>query len=301
MKRRTAAKVAKDAEKASKSLARASKVKIALTDESNVYSYKNPIIPNGWAYKEGDWSKGFVIIRESDNSEMVWVPVENLPQNGTLDGQIYDKKFGRRTFDVDDMVLERRLFDEPLRPALTAQIASVSKYGGFYISRYCISITRQKKLISRPKQMPWCGLKQAEAVAAAQAFEETDRVKSHLVFGAEYDTMLEWFIRTKVRPLSAINQDSMWGNYSNTFDKCGTPLGSIAVTGSNERWCTNNVYDVAGNLCEWTQEDFCGLSPVVRGGSYKFKAEEKPVCTRTAMSPDERYDDVGFRVAFCIY
>ena len=64
---------------------------------ANVYSenYANPPIPEGYKYVCGDWKNGFVIERDSDGSQFVWIPVWSLDSNGTLDGVSFAEKFGR--------------------------------------------------------------------------------------------------------------------------------------------------------------------------------------------------------------
>ena len=51
--------------------------------------YKNPFVPQGFAYVTGEWNTGFVIADEFGN-EFTWVPVGWLESNGTLDGISFD-------------------------------------------------------------------------------------------------------------------------------------------------------------------------------------------------------------------
>lgn len=61
--------------------------------------------------------------------QLVWVPVDLLEANGTLDGVNFNKKFGRRNY-CDDVFSEDE-FHEKLTDELALQLESVKKYGGF--------------------------------------------------------------------------------------------------------------------------------------------------------------------------
>ena len=41
------------------------------------------------------------------------------------------------------------------------------------------------------------------------------------------------------------------------------------TTGRSEYWKANNIYDLAGNTWEWTQELSAGMHGNGRGGSYQ--------------------------------
>lgn len=62
--------------------------KIAIND-----NYITPPIPEGYKYVCGQWNNGFVIERGSDKSQFVWIPVESLEANGTIDGEHFSEKF----------------------------------------------------------------------------------------------------------------------------------------------------------------------------------------------------------------
>ena len=137
----------------------------------------------------------------------------------------------------------------------------------------------------------------AKALAEKLEKENWETISSHLPYGAEYDSVLEWFIKSKARTRSEIVEDSTnWGNYDNTKNA----IFSKGETGSNEECCTNNIYDFAGNLREWTQESYDWNLYCVRGGSYGFKGYSRPVAYRSYAHPKERESDFGFRAALYI-
>lgn len=82
----------------------------------------------------------------------------------------------------------------------------------------------------------------------ATLMETNYAVRSHLIFGAEYDSVLEWFLESGIKTKHEIEGDaSEWGN-------CNIDKRKLEETGSRNKWCANNIYDFAGNIEEWTQE-----------------------------------------------
>lgn len=262
---------------------------------ANVYSenYVNPPIPEGYKHVYGEWNNGFVIERCSDGSQFVWIPVGSLDSNGTLDGEHFSEKFGRRNYRNDDFLDVE--FNETLNDELLEQLESVKKYGGFYISRYNISKSSAGKPQSVKGVMPWVSINFDDAKEIASTMEDNEAVKSHLTFGAEYDSVLEWFIKTGAQTRAEIAEDSTeWGNYCNNFPN------KVVETGTRERWCANKIYDFAGNVDEWTQEQHNSSYRVFRGGDCNDDGDDYPVAYRGYDHPGKDFFTTGFRVALYI-
>lgn len=251
--------------------------------------YTNPPIPEGWEHVEGEWNNGFVI-QDSKGNQFVWVPVGFLDPNGTLDGSSFSEKFGRRNYLVGEF--SDGEFNEELEEELHKQWESVQKYGGFYISRYNISRSKTGEAKSVKGAMPWTNINWFDAMEAAKTFGDGVSVKSHLPYGAEYDSVLEWFIKSKARTTDEIASDStQWGNFWNTKD---SPR-EVVKTGRCKEWSTNGIYDLAGNVNEWTQEKNKSSCRVVRGGNYFFNGNRYPVAYRYYNHPFCNFYCTGFR------
>ena len=265
------------------------------TANDHYANYANPPIPEGYKHVCGEWNNGFVIERCSDGSQFVWIPVGSLDSNGTLDGEHFSEKFGRQKYwNVEFSDYE---FNEPLNDELLEQIESVKKYGGFYISRYNISKNSEGKPQSVKGVMPWVNINFDDAKKVASTIEDNEAVKSHLTFGAEYDSVLEWFIKTEVKTLAEIAEDSTeWGNHWNTEN---SPK-KVVETGSREEWCANNIYDFAGNVDEWTQEQNESSYRVIRGGYCDFVGDHCPVAFRYCDNPGNDRYFTGFRATLYI-
>ena len=283
--------------------------------ESIVGNYKNPPIPEGYKYVEGEWNNGFVIERASDESQFVWVPVGNLEPNGfrwytwnpncKVKGK-YKYKFGIRNYQSSlyDFDTSYQKFRDPFLDndegitIIQDQEKSIIKYGGFYVSRYDISKNKKNDAPQSIKgEIPWTNLNYEDAWKIASEMELTDTIKSHLIFGAEYDSILEWFIESGARYVSEIKDSSSWGNYHNSVN---SPR-KLVKTGSNEKWCTNRIYDFAGNVYKWTQEiDYLGMS-IFRGGSYMNNGESYCVAHRKSRYGSKRaFNNCAIRVALYI-
>ena len=73
----------------------------------------------------------------------------------------------------------------------------------------------------------------------------------------------------------------------------------LITTGGTEQSNVMNIYDMAGNIWEWTLEKASNfLYPcAVRGGNYNRTGSNGPAAYRVSDSTDGSYNDVGFRVS----
>lgn len=226
-------------------------------------AYNKPYIPIGFKHTEGTWNTGYTIIGETKSigNEFVWVPCvltveeKQLAQNNGDTVQIFQIKDTGKYLAVSGSTIEG---DEPEAEYIRS---SVGKYGGFYIAKYeagipgtTQSVTTDHNTsvagdilpVSKPNIGVWNFITRADAIALSNKminYEET-RVHSALISGAAWDTTLQWITNT-VDP-DYVENSTNKGNHS----------GTIAVTSSNlnTAYSKNNIYDMAGNVWEWTTE-----------------------------------------------
>ena len=108
---------------------------------------------------------------------------------------------------------------------------------------------------------------------------------------------MECFIKTELKTLAEIAEDSTeWGNHWNTEN---SPK-KVVETGSRKEWCANNIYDFAGNVDEWTQEQNESSCRVIRGGNFIIDGNDYPVAYRNYYYPNNDYCNTGFRATLYI-
>ena len=164
-------------------------------------------------------------------------------------------------------------------------LESVNKYGGYYIGRYeagdgtttsarTSSTSDTNTLVSKKGAYVYNYISSDSAKSLSNGMYSTNgAVTSQLITGAGWDRVLNWIIETgeKTEKEVLINSTS-WGNYSNSTGNAEINSGSLNTTGRSEYWKANNIYDLAGNAFELTQEtyqsDQSTSKKYCRGGCY---------------------------------
>lgn len=98
-----------------------------------------------------------------------------------------------------------------------------------------------------------------------------------------------------------ISKDSSLSQYLiNSTGKGNYNTGNPIPTGSNSAYQIKNIYDMAGNVREWTMETFSADSRVHRGGNYNDPGSNFPVTNRYGLNLNYSYTYLGFRVALYV-
>lgn len=274
------------------------------------------VVPAGFAVSqvegENEIDTGLVII-DSNGNEFVWIPV-NLNENEKFD-EVYprtDFENNYPTGELDSMYTEP--FEngfEGEKELFNSMNESVSKYKGFYIGRYEAGCEFerteenkniiQKVLIQKNKYVynytPWGNAMNditannnvIGAVELSRNFgieNNYPSVESTLIYGIQWDMVMRFVANEEHN----INESSRWGNYGNTLIK----------TGTMEETKAKNIYDLAGNVYEWTLEAATSSRRVLRGGRYN--TNNHPASDRTIFAANNFGGGIGdgFRVTLFI-
>ena len=167
-----------------------------------------------------------------------------------------------------------------LRDDYKNMLDSVGKNGGFYVGRYEISSAGTKKNQQSLTDTNWYNL-----YAACKASTlGSSSVETRMIRGCQWDQVCK-FISTSGDQVSLTDSTS-YGNYYNSRL---SGHGSKQVTGYSECWKANNIYDIAGNCWEWTQEAYGTSVRAYRGGVYNEDGDGATVAYRDIDSPTSIY------------
>ena len=234
-----------------------------------------------------------------DFNEYVWVPITDSSKFARIAWTTpygYDENgswgSGGRTHLLAEISTINKFMEETGSSEYTDMVDSVSRNKGFYISRYEASQKDSATAQSKRGQNPWVNVSQLDAKTASSNMKTS--INSHLIYGIEWDSVLQWALDsgatigaetsgTKRITIDDVQKDSRsWGNYLNSVGGSATNSGRGSKPGgTNEYWKVNNIYDIAGNAREWTQEKYStDNSRVYRGGSFSGLGDHFPAAER---------------------
>ena len=246
-------------------------------------------LPDGFYYVGGTKDTGVVIsdspadknkgtshetAQTLSGNQFVWVPVENdaefIRYDGYYDGS-YDEGFIDDCAEPDTTngyATEKEEFD--------AMNDSVLRYDGFYVARYEAS-EESGKAASKQGKSVWNYIAWGDSMSsigtngavykAQQMYTDknTYGVTSTLIYGVQWDAIMAWIdpaYKTGSCESTSFVRDSSGKGYYNA----DTPT----TTGSSSNYAVKNIYDLAGNVAEWTMESYDTTLRVIRGRSLRL-------------------------------
>ena len=223
------------------------------------------VVDNAITYDNGQ-TTGTV----SDFNEYVWIPMPDSSKFKrvawtTPYGYNGDGKFVNGTgvkHVLADMSELNSYWEDNATQEYKNMLSSIKENKGFYMGRYEASKGVSGKAQSKRDQNVWTDVSQIEAT-------EFSKIKnnSHLIYGIEWDSMLNWILdssatisssisgQMKIIDIVDIQEDRRsWTNCKDAVGNAEINSGSLNMTGASEYWKANNIYDVGGSIREWTQE-----------------------------------------------
>ena len=214
-------------------------------------------------------------------------------------------------------------------------LKSVYQNGGFYIGKYETGIEDKPKTsgssTTAPKEIPvikqnaypYNNVTCSQAQTLANSME-SGKYTSSLMFGVQWDLVLK-YLETKGTVQADLKTDSTnLGNYNNNlwnitnenskyaiytnyklgdwtngaYGKKTSNSNILLSTGASETFSKQGIYDIAGNVWEWTLEytSYSSNPCVMRGGDYFYNGSDGPAANRYRNYTTYCYNDIGFRV-----
>lgn len=263
---------------------------IVFNDSDVISTYDNPYIPNGFKVIVSNYKEGLVISDEVGN-EYVWIPINNT--------KISRKEFknGEITNIDKDGVIDRIYYGEEVKYSklynyaennpdysIDKFIDSVKNNGGFYISRYEISMDNNK-VYSKANMNVLTNITRDEAFNYSLDMLDNTDVISTLINSYAWDMTLE-----------VINDKEYLKNRDNQNKE-------LLKTGESND-IIFNIYDLAGNTSEWTSEYsnngyYSYISPCVqRGNNYSSDYLNPTIRQYNGIDAKNKY--IGFRTILYI-
>ena len=254
-----------------------SNVKEEWQDTISEVKYGVPI-PIGFTYKEGTKDTGLVIQDDEKGNEFVWIPA-------TESTYVKDTSFRG----------DRPTGDDTLPNGITDETADVKKYGGFYIGRYEAGVPENQTTIdgnsstsnvegipvSKKGATVWTNINYTNAKASAEKMINNEYLQTGLLTGKAWDTTCHWieYSLGSIKASASLTDSRYYGNCNNSLAPANENSGTKRTAGFSENWKVKNIYDLAGNVCEWTSEA-CSSCFIFRGGSFGHGGNTFPVSYR---------------------
>ena len=290
-----------------------------------------PFLPDGTTPTNTDWNTG-ITIKDSNNNEWVWIVVpKSVTATSTTDDEIKNALISYatdyRSNYSDTWYSGCGLSQSEYEENYSKMLQSIKANGGFYIGKYEVGSfdnpvnsnnnTRQAVIQQGAYPYNWVRCSQAQELSESLA---VGGKTSSLMFGIQWDLVLAYLKANGVSENDLKVNSGSWGNYSNeAFDitrgKYSTDYGAnyttvngtypkpassvLLTTGATERNSKMNIYDLAGNVWEWTLEKSTntGFPCAGRGGYYNGNGSGFPASHRNCDSTSYSNGNVGFRPA----
>ena len=197
-------------------------------------------------------------------------------------------------------------------------IYSVEKYGGFYIGRYETGDLSKEQVVVQKgntdiSSQTWYAMYEKSKTLS----DNNNNIETGMIWGNQWDRTLMWLMECNAKDETTgkskeevISDSTSWGNcrnatfqYTNSSGGTSTKNSGSGVripTGSTEYTKANNIYDLVGNVWDWTMEACNTGSRVCRGGNCYGNGTDDPASYRSDYSPSGSVSSYGTRATLYI-
>ena len=224
-----------------------------------------------------------------------------LLKNGTT---LYDTDVAIKEYETKNNTLHKLL--NQLEKDFNSMIGSIEKYGGFYIGRYETgNLSKEQPVIRKDNtdigNQTWYTM----FLKLKNLSDNNTNIRTGMIWGNQWDRTLMWLIESRSKTKEQICDSTSWGNYRGSTIKYGVnnaikESGKVQKipTGSSEETKTNNIYDLAGNVSDWSIEAGSLMHRILRGGNMQDTGHN--VCDRAAFHPIGKFNQIGCRAMLYI-
>ena len=277
-------------------------------------------IPEGYIVSENSdeniVNKGLVI-SDSRGNEYVWISCTvdsssnklqykrtewGVEKDGTDNSRAIKDELTLKDIDVTYSKTDTdNGINEEISKEIVAQInaekESIKKYGGYYIGRYEVG-KDNKTAVIKAEQEPYVNIKWSKAYELAKGIGGGEGATTYLCSSYSWDTAINFIQNTtgKNYATSIIGFNGNWKSQE-VKDSSGKVIKPVNTaqrlnTGLTTALC--NIYDMGGNVGEFTTELNPGMSEtvVLRGG---FNNHDSPAGYRWDYVSGSAYSNSGFR------
>ena len=267
-----------------------------------------------------DLEKGtdYETLKNLKGNQFVWIPVENVVANSydEANEMVENDKYPLVGKDGDNyktliyyfdgkekkITLSHTPFDITEEPQsgnsdeqerFKSMVEYLIKYKGFYISRFEVgNITglNDKKAVSKYGENQIAENTWNNMFSICSNMYQFENVKTEMMWGCQWNAILIWFYS---------NESTK--NYAFSLEQKGNFSGKLNYTGENSNYCINNIYDIFGNVAEWTQLSLGQKYKYAVGSSYENKDSNYVYEGNFTYDPDNSYKFIGTRAVLYLY
>ena len=192
-------------------------------------------------------------------------------------------------------------FKTQLQNEFNEMVESVEKYGGFYIGRYETGNLSQTEAVVQKGNTDIGNQTWYTQYKLSKTIGANENVVSSMIWGSQWDATLRW-MQTSIDAsvVNFVTDSTGKGHYcyDSNWNQITDEVAPIA-TGSVPAYAVNNIYDMAGNVYDWSLEAYDTYDRTVRGSCYDGSGSVSPASIRGNSFPTVGIDSHGSRS--CLY
>ena len=198
-------------------------------------------------------------------------------------------------------------FESALQSQYNEMVKKVEENRGFWVGRYetssmsdsttenyiasnRIQVSSKRNTTNGINNVTWYKMYAQQKIYSELALES--KTTSSMIWGSQYDQIMIWMKEEKSsdqapsRGKYYVTNGAGKGNYGTIsgVDDGNSSEDTPAPTGSQDAYSTKNIFDLAGNVFEWSLEANYTNNRVIRGGYYSYTDAYNP-------RPDSRFSN----------